>query len=74
MSKAILTASSAQQKQTPGHALYPVTALLSHGCISNSKTVLQSDYTNECRATVNILEGEEITKQYTSPLETTNIR
>ena len=67
-------ADSQQQQPLPGHALYPLTALLSHACIANSKTVLSSDYSNECRATVFIKKGEEITKQYCSPLETTNQR
>ena len=60
--------------QSPGHALYPITALISHSCVCNSKTLLLTDYTNECRATLFIPKGEEITKQYTSPLEVTNIR
>lgn len=60
--------------QYPGHALYPVTALISHGCISNSKTIILPDYTNECRATMFICQGDEITKQYVSSLETTNMR
>lgn len=57
-----------------GHGLYPLTSLLSHSCISNSKTVLKSDYSVECRATVFIAQGEEITKQYVSPLEPTQLR
>ena len=57
-----------------GHGLYPLTSLLSHSCISNSKTVLKSDYSIECKATVFIAEGEEVTKQYVSPLETTQLR
>jgi len=57
-----------------GHGLYPLTSLLSHSCISNSKTVLKSDYSVECKATVFIAQGEEITKQYVSPLEPTQIR
>ncbi|XP_059094035.1 uncharacterized protein LOC131889058 isoform X1 [Tigriopus californicus] len=70
--------SSSQERssanQNPGHALYPVTALISHGCISNSKTIILPDYTNECRATTFIYQGDEITKQYVSSLETTNMR
>ena len=58
----------------PGHALYPVTAILSHSCIANTKTVLKTDFTNECIATVFIPKGEEITKSYVSPLETTSMR
>lgn len=57
-----------------GHGLYGLTALLSHSCISNSKTILRADYANECRATIVIPKGEEITKQYVSPLETTSMR
>ena len=57
-----------------GHGLYPLTSLLSHSCISNSKTVLKADYSVECKATVFIAKGEEITKQYVSPLEPTQIR
>ncbi len=57
-----------------GHGLYGLTALLSHSCISNTKTQLKSDCSNECRATVMIPAGEEITKQYVSPLETTRMR
>ncbi len=48
----------------PGHALYALTALLSHSCIANSKTVLSPGYGNECIATVAIKRGEEITKAY----------
>eukprot|EP00096_Caligus_rogercresseyi_P012657 TRINITY_DN5373_c0_g1_i1.p1 TRINITY_DN5373_c0_g1~~TRINITY_DN5373_c0_g1_i1.p1 ORF type:complete len:578 (-),score=111.95 TRINITY_DN5373_c0_g1_i1:77-1810(-) len=58
----------------PGHALYPLTSLLSHSCSSNSKTILKVDYSTECRAVVRIPAGQEITKQYVSPLETTNQR
>ena len=57
-----------------GHALYPVTALMSHSCVANSKTVLQPDFTCECWATVAIPKGDEITKQYVNPMETTNQR
>lgn len=57
-----------------GHGLYPLTSLLSHGCISNSKTVLKSDYSLECKATTFIAQGEEVTKNYVSPLETTQMR
>lgn len=57
-----------------GHGLYALTSLLSHSCISNSKTVLKPDYSAECKATVFIPQGEEITKQYVSPLETTQMR
>ncbi len=58
----------------PGHALYPVTALISHSCICNSKTIVRPDYSVECRATAFIPKGDEISKQYVSPLETTNMR
>ena len=51
-----------------------MTALLSHACISNSKTIIDSDYSCEVRATTSISAGEEITKQYVSPLETTALR
>jgi len=57
-----------------GHGLYPLTSLLSHSCISNSKTVLKSDYSLDCKTTSFIRAGEEITKQYTSPLEPTQMR
>ena len=57
-----------------GHGLYPLTSLLSHSCISNSKTVLKSDYSLDCKATSFIRAGEEITKQYVSPLEPTQMR
>ena len=46
-----------------GHALYAMTSLMSHNCISNSKTVIRSDYSCECRATTFIPAGEEVTKQ-----------
>ncbi len=57
-----------------GHGLYGLTALLSHSCLSNSKTVLKSDYSLDCKSTRFIGEGEEITKQYVSPLETREMR
>ena len=59
---------------TSGHALYGVTALLSHSCIANSKTMIEGDYTCAVRATTAIKCGDEITKQYVSPLETTSMR
>lgn len=57
-----------------GHGLYALTSLLSHSCGANSKTVLKSDYSLECKATRFIAEGEEVTKHYVSPLETTQMR
>lgn len=55
----------------PGHALFALTALMSHDCMANSRTIINNDYSCECRATVGIPRGQEITKQYTSPLEAT---
>ena len=63
-----------QPQMSLGHGLYAMTALMSHSCIANSKTVLHSDYTCECFATTAIQKGEEITKQYVTPLETTTMR
>merc|ERR1712223_1868137 len=54
--------------------LYPITALLSHSCIANSKTMIEADYSCTVRATTEIKCGEEIFKQYVNPLETTNMR
>ena len=42
-----------------GHGLYPLTSLLSHSCISNSKTVLKSDYSLDCKTTSFIRAGED---------------
>ncbi len=50
-------------KKILGHALFAMTSLMSHNCISNSKTIIKSDYSGECRATSFIPAGEEITKQ-----------
>ncbi len=47
---------------------------MSHNCVSNTKTVIRSDYSCECRATTFIPAGEEITKQYVNALETTFMR
>lgn len=65
---------SGESAMLPGHALYPMTALISHSCIANSRTIVRSDYSAECRASAFIQKGDEITKQYVSPLETTNLR
>ena len=46
-----------------------MTSLMSHNCISNSKTIIKSDYSGECRATSFIPAGEEITKQVQQKLE-----
>ena len=51
-----------------------MTALLSHSCIANTKTIIDSGYSCEVRATTAIAAGEEITKQYVNPLETTALR
>jgi len=52
-----------------------VTALLSHSCLANTKTLLEPGGRRcEIRATRDIAAGEEVTKQYVSPLETTNMR
>ena len=42
-----------------GHGLYPLTSLLSHSCISNSSTVLKSDYSLDCKTTSFIRAGED---------------
>ncbi|XP_040579878.1 SET domain-containing protein SmydA-8 isoform X2 [Lepeophtheirus salmonis] len=55
--------------------LYPLTALMSHSCISNTKYIIRKkDYVAECRATVRILPGEELTDHYISPLLGTESR
>lgn len=70
----VLDVNSVKVSSNKGHGLYALTSLLSHSCVSNSKSVLKSDYSTECKATVFIPKGEEVTKQYVSPLETTPMR
>lgn len=66
--------SNAGGSSAGGHALYPMTALMSHSCVANTKTVLQPDFTCETWTTLPIPKGEEITKQYINPMETTAMR
>jgi len=57
-----------------GHGLYPSTAILSHNCTANTKTIMNEDRTCDCRAVMPIPKGSEITKNYVNSMETTQIR
>lgn len=60
--------------QTNGHGVYMKTSIMSHSCISNSKTIMNEDQTVDVRAVLAIPRGAEITKSYVSSLETTQLR
>ncbi|XP_059093239.1 SET domain-containing protein SmydA-8-like isoform X3 [Tigriopus californicus] len=57
-----------------GRGVFPLTALMSHCCISNTRYTMYDDYHTECRANVTIEVGEEITDFYVSPLHGTQYR
>jgi len=57
-----------------GHGVYLKTSIMSHSCLSNTKTILNEDKTVDVRAVVQIPQGTEITKAYCSSLETTQLR
>ena len=49
--------------------MFPLLAKLSHGCVSNCRYVnVGAGDVMECRATVGIMEGEEILDHYVSPM------
>eukprot|EP00096_Caligus_rogercresseyi_P012954 TRINITY_DN5617_c0_g1_i1.p1 TRINITY_DN5617_c0_g1~~TRINITY_DN5617_c0_g1_i1.p1 ORF type:complete len:550 (+),score=73.83 TRINITY_DN5617_c0_g1_i1:42-1652(+) len=58
-----------------GRGLYPLSAIMSHSCVSNTKYIIRKrDHVVECRATVRIYPGEELTDHYVSPLQGTAVR
>ena len=57
-----------------GHGVYLKTAIMSHSCISNTKTIMNEDQTVDVRAVMAIKAGTEITKSYVSSMETTQMR
>lgn len=57
-----------------GRGVFPLTALMSHCCISNTRYTMYDDYHTECRANVAIELGDEITDFYVSPLHGTQYR
>ena len=54
----VLDVNSVKVSGNKGHGLYALTSLMSHSCISNSKSVMKSDYSTECKATIFIPKGE----------------
>ena len=59
---------------THGHGVYLKTSIMSHSCLSNTKTIMNEDLTVDVRAVVAIPRGAEITKSYVSSMETTQMR
>jgi len=57
-----------------GHGVYFKTSIMSHSCISNTKTIMNEDLTVDVRAVMPIKKGQEITKSYVSSMETTQMR
>ena len=57
-----------------GHGVYLKTSIMSHSCLSNTKTIMNEDLTVDVRAVVAIPRGAEITKSYVSTMETTQMR
>ena len=57
-----------------GHGVYLKTSIMSHSCISNTKTIMNDDLTVDVRAVLPIKQGAEITKSYVSSLDTTQMR
>merc|ERR1719189_2314447 len=67
---------------TRGRGVFPVTALMSHGCVSNARYIMMVDnseegnirHSVEVRACTQISKGEEITDHYVTPLNGTMYR
>jgi len=59
---------------THGHGVYGMTSIMSHSCLSNTKTIMNEDGSVDVRAVLEIKRGQEITKSYVSSMETTQIR
>jgi len=59
---------------THGHGVYGMTSIMSHSCLSNTKTIMNEDGSVDVRAVLEIPRGQEITKSYVSALETTQMR
>ena len=57
-----------------GRGVFPLTAVMSHSCVANARYTMFADHRAECRATVAIAGGEEITDYYVSPLHGTRYR
>jgi len=57
-----------------GRGVFPLLAMLSHNCISNSRYINLPGGWMECRATVHIKKGEEIFIHYVSPVDNTQSR
>jgi len=59
---------------THGHGVYPMTSIMSHSCLANTKTIMNEDGSVDVRAVLEIKRGQEISKSYVSSLETTQLR
>jgi len=57
-----------------GHGVYMTTAIMSHSCIANTKTIWNEDETVDVRAVLPIKRGFEITKNYVNSFLTTQKR
>jgi len=59
---------------THGHGVYPMTAIMSHNCMANTKSIMNEDGSVDVRSVLEIKKGQEITKNYVNSLETTQMR
>lgn len=59
---------------THGHGVYSKTSIMSHSCLSNTKSIMNEDDSVDVRAVLEIRKGQEITKTYCTSLETTQLR
>jgi len=69
-----LTGGRVRERDGWGRGVFPLLAMLNHNCASNARYISLADGWMECRATVDISAGEEITDHYVSPADDTQTR